>query len=747
MIRIVTAVLLCFFIYNAFSQNGKNAPAFNFGFEQTTKNNKLPDGWFRWGTDDYNLKTDSTYKHSGKVSFFIESTKNIAKGSYGCIAYSIPADYLGKEIEVRAYLRMQDISDSEVSVLLRVDDKNRNVLEIENGHQKNIQGSGYWNYYSVALPFPPKAKTIYIGAMLTGSGKVWVDDFQILIDGKDISKAKHKAKIELKADRDREFDNGSKIASIRLTQERTETLYALGKVWGFLKYHHPAIAKGNYNWDYELFRILPQVLDSKSKAETNMIIASWIESLGEVSGNNKTIKPDSSRVKLYPDLGWINDTAELGGKLVSQLNLLKDAKRSETHYYLDLTRTIGNPEFTNENSHDSMHYPDAGLQLLALYRYWNIIEYYYPYKNLIGENWDNVLKEYLPRFVNASTELDYKLAVLSIIGRIHDANANIMAPNPVVSSFKGINRVPVDISFIENKAVVTDLVGVPSINKAGLKKGDIILKINNKLTEDVVKERLEYTPASRYSVQLKNIGIDLLRTNDSVLDITYQRNDSVKNLIAKCYSRDKLFKLKNLQKKDTCFKMPAEGIVYINTNSIKNNYLEKAMPNIFKTKGMIIDLRGYPLESAVYSLGKYLIPVLTPFVKYSNSSLNSPGLFRFLENKMIGGEGRKHYKGKVVVLVNESTQGSGEYHAMAFKVVSQAILLGGATAGANGNLSDIYLPGGVRTMISGVGIYYPDGKETQRVGIIPNIIVQPTIKGVLEGRDELVEKAIELINK
>lgn len=48
-------------------------------------------------------------------------------------------------------------------------------------------------------------------------------------------------------------------------------------------------------------------------------------------------------------------------------------------------------------------------------------------------------------------------------------------------------------------------------------------------------------------------------------------------------------------------------------------------------------------------------------------------------------------------------------------------------------------------MISGIGIYYPDGTETQRVGIVTDIEVKPTIDGIKAGRDELLEKAIELI--
>ncbi|TNE62503.1 MAG: hypothetical protein EP344_04975, partial [Bacteroidetes bacterium] len=57
----------------------------------------------------------------------------------------------------------------------------------------------------------------------------------------------------------------------------------------------------------------------------------------------------------------------------------------------------------------------------------------------------------------------------------------------------------------------------------------------------------------------------------------------------------------------------------------------------------------------------------------------------------------------------------------------------------------IFLPGGLRTMISGIGVYYPNGVETQRFGIVPDIELKPTIDGVRKGKDELLEKAIEII--
>jgi C-terminal processing protease CtpA/Prc len=84
---------------------------------------------------------------------------------------------------------------------------------------------------------------------------------------------------------------------------------------------------------------------------------------------------------------------------------------------------------------------------------------------------------------------------------------------------------------------------------------------------------------------------------------------------------------------------------------------------------------------------------------------------------------------------------------MALRVAPNATVVGSTTAGADGNVSQFTLPGGINTMISGIGVYYPDGKETQRIGMIPDIVIKPTIKGIKQDRDELLEKARELINK
>jgi C-terminal processing protease CtpA/Prc len=96
------------------------------------------------------------------------------------------------------------------------------------------------------------------------------------------------------------------------------------------------------------------------------------------------------------------------------------------------------------------------------------------------------------------------------------------------------------------------------------------------------------------------------------------------------------------------------------------------------------------------------------------------------------------------VLVDEVSQSQAEYTTMAFRAAG-AVVVGSTTAGADGNVSAIPLPGGLRSMISGIGVFYPDKKPTQRVGIVVDVKVEPTIEGIRAGRDEVLEEGLRQI--
>lgn len=554
-----------------------------------------------------------------------------------------------------------------------------------------------------------------------------------------------KATPKLPARNDTQFDKGSNIDIQSLNATQAAHLKALGLVWGFLKYYHPSVAKGNYNWDYELFRILPKVLNAENNEKRDGIFVEWINGMGKFS-KGKYSSPKATDIKLKPDLDWI-DHSGFSKELSSLLAAIQNADRPKEHYYIGLYPGVGNPEFKNEKPYSNMQYSDAGFRLLALYRYWNIIQYYYPYKYLIEEDWEKVLEEFIPKIIDAKDELSYSLTLLELIGRINDTHANIWGGNQTLINYYGRNYAAVELTFIENQAVVTGFYDEILGMDTGLKVGDIITKINNTFIEDLVKQRLKYSPSSNYPTKLRNIAFNLLRTNDTLVYIEYLRDDKVQSATLKAYPGNTLKMQSKFQVTDTCFKMITPEIAYINNGALKKGYLPGIWEKIQSTKGLIIDDRNYPSDFPIYALSNYLMPESKPFVKFSKVRFETPGLFTYTPPLDAGSRNKDFYKGKVVILINEITQSSAEFHAMAYRVHPNAVVIGSTTAGADGNVSQFQLPGDFITMITGIGVYYPDGKETQQIGIVPDIELRPTIRGIKEGRDELMEKAIEVINR
>jgi hypothetical protein len=104
------------------------------------------------------------------------------------------------------------------------------------------------------------------------------------------------------------------------------------------------------------------------------------------------------------------------------------------------------------------------------------------------------------------------------------------------------------------------------------------------------------------------------------------------------------------------------------------------------------------------------------------------------------------YSGKIGILFNEETQSLSESTVMILEQHPKAIKIGSQTSGADGDISNIYLPGNLQVWFTGLGWYYPDFRQTQRVGIKPDVEVRPTINGVREGKDEVLEKALNVLN-
>ncbi len=709
-------------------------------FEQPKHDNTR--SWSDFGGSGYKIYIDSTTAKHGKFSAVIENT---GKGKdFKALAFTLPDNYKGKKIRLSGYIKTEKVTAGYAGLWMRIDPN----IGFDNMKDRGITGTTDWKKYEITLQLNPKeTDKIVLGGLLVGNGKMWLDKLEVSIDGKKLEDPKLKTyqRKKFPAEKDHEFDKGSTIVIPDLSPERIDNLALLGKIWGFLKYHHPNIAAGNYNWDYELFRILPDYLKA-DKQQRNKVLLNWINKYGTIPPC-KTCKQTAADAVLQPDLSWIAKS-DLSVEVKAALKKVYECRNQKDHYYISLRPGVKNPEFTHENAYQEMTYPDSGFRLLSLYRYWNMIEYFYPNKHLTDKDWGQILTEYIPKFIEAENELTYELAALQLIGEVHDTHANLWGGGDKLAEARGNNYAVCRAEFIEDKFVVVDYYNPELLEESKLKIGDIITHIQGKPINTLVDSLEAYYPHSNKAAMLRDISIDLLRSPKNQLSIQYISEGKAYQHKLPLYESDKLdmYHWYKVNKEEKSFKRINGDIGYISLANIKKEDIPEIKKSFRDTKGIIIDIRNYPSTFVPFRLGSYFVSKPTHFVKFTQGNIHNPGEFTFRKGTRIKSRG-KTYKGKLVVLVNEKTQSQAEYTAMAFRAVEDAKIVGSTTAGADGNISPILLPGGLRTMISGIGVYYPDATPTQRVGIVPDRIITPTIEGIKKGKDEVLEKAIELINR
>jgi C-terminal processing protease CtpA/Prc len=329
---------------------------------------------------------------------------------------------------------------------------------------------------------------------------------------------------------------------------------------------------------------------------------------------------------------------------------------------------------------------------------------------------------------------------------VTDTHANLFSAPPELRPPAGSCQLPVITRFIEGQAVVT---GYSNASGAatGLQVGDVIESMDGIPVQELVKRWEPYFPASNQPTRLRDMARVFTRGACATARLSIRRPTGAAEITAQrqpLANVDRQAGLTHDLPGET-FRLLSEHVAYVKLSSVQAaqapSYVERAKG----TRGVVIDIRNYPSEFVVFALGSLLVKQPTPFARFTTGDLDNPGAFLWRVGPLSLTPQQPHYPGKVVVLVDETSLSQAEYTAMAFRAAPQAIVVGSTTAGADGNVSQISLPGGLRTAISGIGVFYPDKRPTQRIGIIPDVEVRPTIDGIRARRDEVLEEGVRQI--
>jgi C-terminal processing protease CtpA/Prc len=737
--------IACLIFALLFGTTLKAQQRFNGSFEEIAKKGQ-PKGWDLTFNDrnTYEIKLDSLIKVKGKYSVSISSGSLTNQSN--AIDYTIERKPDGKSLALVGSLKTENVTDGFAGLWIRVDGID-GESKIELMESQALKGTHDWKEYLVTLPYSAvNAKSIHVGVHLSGKGKVWVDNLKLYVDEKPIDEVKTVTTVAATTPIQGKLLG---LDTLFTTSENVKRLATVGRLWAFLKYHHPAVAAGNYNWDAELFKLIPSITKAATDVQFAALLEKWVDDLGEVPiCKNCKIDKDSANVALKPDYGALFVDQRLTPSLVTKLKYIIKNGNIKSNFYVSLIPNVQNPSFENETIYNDDAYPALGYRLLALYRYWAIVQYFSPNRMLTRTNWDDLLPTFIPQFILAKDKNEYTKTVVKLISNLQDGHGFLSSAT--FRNYLGKYRLPVDARYIEDQLVVVGYLTDDPIVKEKLKIGDALHQIDGVALAQLIDNYRPLTSASNFATAMRDMPNDyLLRSDQERFQLMISRDGQTLPIEVMGVDQKKV---KNVDlfwgKPGTkAYQLLNGQVGYILGNRFKRSQMDSIKLLFANTKGLIIDMRGYPIDDMRSVFGDYLNPTAQPFVKFTTGNITIPGTFTYTAPIQTGRKNKNYYRGKVVVLVNETTQSNAEFVTMGFQTAPQTKVFGSTTAGADGNISWISLPGGFKTCISGIGVYYPDGTNAQQAGVKIDEVVKPSIKGVKAGVDELLARAQAWIEK
>jgi C-terminal processing protease CtpA/Prc len=417
-----------------------------------------------------------------------------------------------------------------------------------------------------------------------------------------------------------------------------------------------------------------------------------------------------------------------------------------------------------DQAYADMAFPNSEYRLLALFRFWAVVNYFFPYKYLMDRPWDPVLAEFIPKFEANKTAADYQLTVMLLAARMQDSHVGVRNAEAAREQLGGYLP-PLVVGAVEGKSVIQALPEPADAAAAGIGIGDEVLAVDGETAEQRRSRFQPFIAASTAQALRRDLEPQLLRgSRDSVAKLRIKdasgtdREAEIKRTYDFARQSAKIRWLPTYRTKPETYGLLPSGIAYIDLERLTQGEVEAAMAAAEKAPAIIFDLRGYP-QGTGFTIAPRLVkrpsnkPVigalfLPPFLRgdylaYEDASL-IPKL-SFVQPLMA--TDRPAYQGRVVVLINEWTQSQAEHSCLAFAAATDVTFIGSATAGANGDVTNLVLPGGLSVSFTGQEVRFAGNRQLQRLGVQPDIRVEPTIAGIRKGQDEVLEAAIDFLQR
>jgi len=377
---------------------------------------------------------------------------------------------------------------------------------------------------------------------------------------------------------------------------------------------------------------------------------------------------------------------------------------------------------------------DRATRLGSVILAWNVAQHFYPYFDVVDTDWPAALSSAIRTAATDTGPDDFLVTISRLWAALRDGHGFVNGPQSYTTA-------PLVWDWIEDQLVVTALKRTAG---DGVAPGDRVLRVDGKPVEEALAEKEELISGAtpqwiRYRA-LRALAECRNQSRTLPLEIEpYDAPGTSHTIQLNCVS-DFTWD----EPRPNVVQELEPGILYVDINRLTEADWARAVAAAAAAKGVIFDLRGYP-QIATYlrhlgrgALGSAQWHIPTPAqpdrvdLGFERSSWELlPLAPNITGHRVFLTDGR-------AISFAETVMGIVEAYQL-------AEIVGSPTAGTNGNINYITLPGGFSLGFTGMKVLKHDGSQHHGIGIHPTIPVTRTRKGVAEGDDEVLARGIEVV--
>ena len=392
--------------------------------------------------------------------------------------------------------------------------------------------------------------------------------------------------------------------------------------------------------------------------------------------------------------------------------------------------------------YEEMKAPDLDHRLLALFRLWNVIDRFYPYKALLDDRWDDLLPQFVARFETAEGADGYAEAVAELATHVVDCHTGVYGTTDAFVSTQA--PPPFLARMIEGQPVVVRILD----DEAGreLRPGDAIVTLDGEPFATRLSRVRRYVACSTDGArELFTLRRALSGAEGSTLQLTVRGSDGKTRSVG-VVRHKKFYGAGAAWRSGDVVRILDGNIGYVDLDRLTVPEVDAMFDKLKDTRAIIFDMRGYPHTTAWHIAPRLNVRHATDAAMFERPIVGSADwtAWRHKFIQPLPTTTKALYRGKTFMLVDERTISQSEHTGLFFEVAAGTRFIGSQSAGANGDVTSLVLPGGLTVTFTGHDVRHADGRQLQRVGLPLDVRVTPTLRGVQAGRDEVLERALQL---